>query len=59
MTNEQDYKTAYEPLFRAMNEARQILAKAQVSTAAGLHMQADGELDKDLLEYIRRLRDSE
>lgn len=58
MSNEQDYKMAYEALSRAVGEAVRILAATQIRTAAGLRM-ADGEnlddLDKELLNLMERL----
>lgn len=55
MPNEPDYKTAYETLARAIEEAERILYKADLMTSAGLSMQKGKELEEDVMEEIRRL----
>lgn len=55
MPNDPDYKTAYETLARAIEEAERILYKADLMTSVGLSMQKGKELEEDVIEEIRRL----
>ena len=58
MTTEQDYKTAYEALSRALAEAAQILAAARIRTLAGLCMRDGKELDEadqELMDLIAQM----
>lgn len=55
MPNEPDYKTAYETLARAIEDAERILYKADLIASAGLSMQKGSELEEEVMEEIRKL----
>lgn len=49
-----DYKTAYETLSRAIDEAISTLSRARLMTSAGLRMQNGETLDTDLLDKLKQ-----
>lgn len=57
MTHEPDYKTAYETLMRAVNEADRIIARAQIMTSVGLSLQRGEDPDPEVLKIIKELNE--
>ena len=50
MTNEPDYKTAYETLSQAISEVAQILAAARIRTLTSLSISGRKELEEAVQE---------
>ena len=57
MAHEPDYKTAYETLMRAVDEADRIIARAQIMTAVGLSVQRGEDPDPEVLRFIKELKE--
>lgn len=55
MPDEPDYKTAYETLMRAIEEANRILYRVQFMTSVGLSLQRGEEVGNEVLEELKRL----
>ena len=56
MPTEPDYKSAYEALMRAVDEANHILYITQIITSVELALQRGQALEPDLLEHYRHLK---
>ena len=55
MPNEPDYKTAYETLARAIEEADRILCRADFLVTAELSQQMGEEIEKEVLDFVDEL----
>ena len=55
MTQEPDYKAAYNNLMQAIDESTRILYRAQIMTATKLRIEKGEQLEEEVIEGIKEM----